>query len=63
MAKHLQLSKKEVAAVIDYVFQHVRAANGTARKVYEKMQEFLSFEGPEQMSLKFKEKRRIAGNN
>ncbi|MEP7076892.1 MAG: hypothetical protein ABI878_13880 [Acidobacteriota bacterium] len=37
----LELSQADVAAVIDYVFQHVRASpNGRGHKVWERMLEF-----------------------
>lgn len=57
--QRLELTRAEVAAVIDYVFQHVRATNGTGRKVYQKMREFLMYEGPEQGEFKFRQKRQI----
>lgn len=40
----LELTEREVEAIIDYVFAHVRATNGLGKRVYEKMLEFLSGE-------------------
>lgn len=38
----LTLSRAEVAAIIDYVHWHVRATNGTGRRVWERMNDFLN---------------------
>jgi len=37
----IKLTRAEVEAIIDYLFIHTRATNGTARKVYEKMLKYL----------------------
>lgn len=43
----LELSKKEVEAVMSYIFQHCRAyPDSTAFKVWEKMFEFVNDEAP-----------------
>ncbi|MBX3288335.1 MAG: hypothetical protein KF855_03225 [Acidobacteria bacterium] len=39
--KTLNLTKNEVEAVIEYIWIHVRATNGKAKRVCDKMQEFL----------------------
>jgi hypothetical protein len=48
----MELSKTEVEAVIDYIFQHSRTSpNGKAYKVWKKMYEFLN---AEQQELNFR---------
>lgn len=38
----LTLSRAEVTAIIDYIHWHVRATNGTGRRVWERMNDFLN---------------------
>jgi alpha-D-ribose 1-methylphosphonate 5-triphosphate synthase subunit PhnG len=48
----MQLSKAEVAAIIDYIYQHARTSpNGRAYKVWKKMYDFLR---DEQQELNFR---------
>ncbi len=46
MADKLELSRADVAAVIDYIFAHARCSpTGRAYKVYEKMFDFQNDKG------------------
>ena len=58
---NLNLTRAEVAAVIDYVYQHVRATEGKGKQVWEKMHEFLT--GPQQGEFKFDKKQKNLVND
>lgn len=42
----LELTRKEVESIINYVFAHVRATEGLAKQTYERMREFLDSDEP-----------------
>lgn len=54
----LPLTRAEVAAVIEYVFLHVRATDGKAKRVYDKTHDFLNHRRPVQGAFKFGVKKR-----
>ncbi len=47
MSDKLELTRADVDAVMDYIYQHVRASpNGRGYKVWERMLEFLDKDEP-----------------